>query len=251
MNKVLLISEVKSYLLVSLVSKLKEMGVDCDTCTSDVGEISSHIIGADGIIINVEESLEEKLSGMVFIKDRSVEDDIPVFVLGETEIIQGMEHHFGDNPAAAVFTRPFNISDVADYVKTYLSTHDKKIKKTILVVDDNGAMLRNVKGWLGGKYNIVPANSGSRAMKYLATNRPDLILLDYEMPIVDGSQVLGMIREDVENSDIPVIFLTSKGDKESVMKVMALKPQGYLLKTMPPEKIIQEVDDFFVRYKKK
>jgi len=76
-----------------------------------------------------------------------------------------------------------------------------------------------------------------------------LVLLDYEMPIVDGKQVLEMIRSETEFADIPVIFLTSKGDKESVMQVMALKPDGYLLKTMPPEDIKQSVDAFFERKK--
>ena len=87
------------------------------------------------------------------------------------------------------------------------------------------------------------------AIKYLSTNRPDLVLLDYEMPIVDGKQVLGMIRSEMEFADIPVIFLTSKGDRESVLQVMSLKPEGYLLKTMPPADIINAVDEFFAKRK--
>lgn len=85
----------------------------------------------------------------------------------------------------------------------------------------------------------------------LTSNRPDLILLDYEMPVVDGSQVLEMIRSDPEFSDMPIIFLTGKSDKESVQKVMALKPDGYLLKTMPPEQIRQTIADFFEKRKAK
>ena len=88
---------------------------------------------------------------------------------------------------------------------------------------------------------------------YVALNEtaPDLILLDYEMPVVDGRQVLEMIRTETEFSDVPVIFLTSKDDRESVMQVMALKPEGYLLKTMEPARIIAEVDAFFERQKAK
>ena len=119
----------------------------------------------------------------------------------------------------------------------------------ILVVDASGAMLRNVKGWLEDRYQVILANSGAMAIKYLATNRPDLVLLDYEMPVVDGRQVLEMIRTETEFADVPVIFLTSKDDRESVMQVMALKPEGYLLKTMEPERIIAEVDAFFERQK--
>ena len=118
------------------------------------------------------------------------------------------------------------------------------------MVDDSGTMLRNVKGWLEDKYQVILANSGAMAIKYLAINRPDLVLLDYEMPVVDGRQVLEMIRTESEFSDIPVIFLTSKNDRDSIIKVMGLRPEGYLLKNMEPEKIVAEIDNFFEKRKK-
>ena len=110
-------------------------------------------------------------------------------------------------------------------------------------------MLRNVKGWLEEQYQVILANSGAMAIKYLAVNRPDLVLLDYEMPVVDGKQVLEMIRSEHEFADIPVFFLTTKGDRESVMNVMALKPEGYLLKTMEPAQIIETINAFFEKRK--
>ena len=147
------------------------------------------------------------------------------------------------------FPRPLNVNEVCTEIDGYMKTEAKHNKKIVLVVDDSGAVLRNVKGWLEDKYQVVLANSGTMAIKYLSTNRPDLVLLDYEMPILDGRQVLQMIRSEIEFADIPVIFLTSKGDRESVMQVMALKPDGYLLKTLPPEEIRQSVDNFFERQK--
>ena len=149
------------------------------------------------------------------------------------------------------FERPVNINELVEAMDTYITKFGAQNKKKILVVDDSGAMLRNVKGWLEDTYQVILANSGAMAIKYLATNRPDLVLLDYEMPVVDGRQVLEMIRTETEFSDVPVIFLTSKDDRESVMQVMALRPEGYLLKTMEPAKIIAEVDAFFERQKLK
>ena len=87
------------------------------------------------------------------------------------------------------------------------------------------------------------------AIKYLSRDLPDLILLDYEMPIVDGKQVLEMIRAEMDFQSVPVIFLTSRNDKESVSSVLALKPEGYLLKTMKPAEIVEAVDNFFERRK--
>lgn len=74
----------------------------------------------------------------------------------------------------------------------------------------------------------------------------DLILLDYEMPVTDGPQVLEMLRSDDETKSIPVIFLTGKDDKESVMSVLALKPEGYILKTSGKEEIENTLRTFFV-----
>lgn len=86
-------------------------------------------------------------------------------------------------------------------------------------------------------------------MMYIADNRPDLILLDYEMPVISGPQVLEMIRSETKVDSIPVIFLTGKGDRESVMKVLELKPDGYLLKTTDKAALLKSLEDFFEKRK--
>ena len=118
-------------------------------------------------------------------------------------------------------------------------------KKKVLVVDDSDFMLKAMSDLLREDYEVLTAKSGMSAIRGITLDRPDLILLDYEMPVCDGSQVLGMIRSEKEFADIPVIFLTSKVDKESVSKVVALNPEGYLSKSMPPETVKKEVDHFF------
>ena len=71
--------------------------------------------------------------------------------------------------------------------------------------------------------------------------------LDYEMPVCDGRQTLEMIRSEEEIADIPVVFLTSRGDAESVKNVMALKPKGYLLKSMPEADIKKYIDGLLAK----
>ena len=83
------------------------------------------------------------------------------------------------------------------------------------------------------------------ALTLLVKNKIDLVLLDYEMPVVSGAQVLGMIRSEPATKDTPVIMLTAKDDKESVMSVLSLKPEKYMLKSMPPGMWVKEIDDFF------
>ncbi len=130
-------------------------------------------------------------------------------------------------------------------IKKYLDKGKTSEKEQILIVDDSDVVQHAMKMLLGSDYDVVLANSASAALKCIARNRPDLILLDYEMPICDGRQTLEMIRSEEETADIPVIFLTGRGDKESVKNVMSLKATGYMLKTMKPEEIKKVIDNYF------
>ncbi len=123
-------------------------------------------------------------------------------------------------------------------------------KKSILIVDDDPNYLSLVREWLRGTYKVSMANSGLQALKWLGKNKADLILLDHEMPVTSGPQVLEMLRSDEETRDIPVIFLTGKSDKNSVMAVVALRPEGYFLKTVSREELLNKLKDFFILHNK-
>lgn len=249
MQNVLIVSEAQSYLLSSLQSKLEEMGCKVTSTHADPDVVSKIDENIDLMFIFVDEAILEKHHGLIYLKDKAIEEDIPIFVTGDSQELKVIENDIPAHIIQKEIPRPINVNEAAEEIFSYMKNFGKHNKRKILVVDDSGAMLRNVKGWLEESYQVILANSGAMAIKYLSTNRPDLVLLDYEMPIVDGKQVLEMIRSESEFCDVPVIFLTSKGDKESVMQVMALKPDGYLLKTMSPDQIKKSVDDFFERRK--
>lgn len=120
-------------------------------------------------------------------------------------------------------------------------------KKKILVVDDSAVVIELMKELLGETYELSFANSGLAAIRSLSLNRPDLILLDYEMPVCNGKQILEMIRAEKDLADSAVIFLTSRVDRESVQKVLSLKPAGYLSKGLKPEEIKSNIDEYFRR----
>lgn len=115
-------------------------------------------------------------------------------------------------------------------------------KKRILVVDDNGTALRTIKAMLEDTYEITLAISGAQAMTSIGKKRPDLILLDYEMPVCDGRMTLEMIRADEDLSSIPVVFLTAINNRENIEAVVKLKPAGYFLKPPVKERLLAELD---------
>lgn len=123
-------------------------------------------------------------------------------------------------------------------------------RRKILVVDDSNFMLTLMQDLLKNDYEVQTATSGLSAIRSIALNRPDLVLLDYEMPVCKGNQILEMIRADAEFADIFVIFLTGRTDRESIKKVLEFKPDGYLSKALGPVDIKKEIDRFFEGKKK-
>ena len=85
----------------------------------------------------------------------------------------------------------------------------------ILIVDDDMTSLKLAKGILDSEYRVATVNSGAMVFKYLANNTPDLILLDINMPDMDGFEVLDKLKVRREWAAIPVIFLTANQDPQS------------------------------------
>lgn len=151
---------------------------------------------------------------------------------------------------------PIQHENAMTEVEEYLARRkieDKQASKKpkILVVDDSATILQGMKTLLEQDYQVTLVISGVAAIHAITLDRPDLVLLDYEMPICDGKQMLEMLRSLKEFEELPVIFLTGRRDPESMIKVMPLKPAGYLLKTSKPEAIKKEIDAFFAKRKKK
>lgn len=113
---------------------------------------------------------------------------------------------------------------------------------TILLVDDSPTFLRVMQAMLSKKYKVAFATSGTQAIVSVAKNKPDLILLDYEMPVCDGKMTLEMLRSDNDMKDIPVVFLTGISDARHVSQVVDLHPQGYLLKPCSEEIVFSTIE---------
>ncbi len=203
------------------------------------------------VLIDVNTKLREWQELLRTLKNWVTRDYIPVFGVGGAESSKLLGPVFpahllhliqADTSSAA------NAAEIAGQIDGFLqqfTVKKKKRKGKILVVDDSGTMLRSIKSWLDDKYHVSLANSGIAAIKSMALNKPDLILLDYDMPVCNGRQVLEMIRMELEYVDLPVIFLTRRSDPATIRGVRELRPERYLLKTLDTYLIVQAIDDFF------
>ncbi|MDE5589302.1 MAG: response regulator [Acetatifactor sp.] len=115
-------------------------------------------------------------------------------------------------------------------------------KLKVLAVDDNSISLATIEQELKDEYDVIPLNSGVRALQYLKREKPDLILLDIQMELKNGIETLKEIRDMKECKDIPVIMLTSMRDKEMVYESVKLGVEDYVIKPFNKQDLRDRVD---------
>ena len=140
--------------------------------------------------------------------------------------------------------RPVDLDNLRITVEKEIERSDTPDrKKRILIVDDDPSYAKIVREWIRDEYKVDIVTAGMQAITFLlkvpADDKVDMILLDYEMPVVDGPQVLQMLRQEEATAGIPIIFLTGNGTREAVARVMELKPDGYILKTTTKDALIE------------
>jgi len=146
--------------------------------------------------------------------------------------------------------RPLDMDELEKIVKSEITGENIEGKKSrILIVDDDPSYAKMVREWIKDKYRTDIVTAGMQAISFLlkipAGEEVDLILLDYEMPVVDGPQVLQMLRQDPATKKIPIVFLTGNSTKEAVSRVMELKPDGYILKSATRDDLLSAIRKFF------
>ncbi|MFP3155072.1 response regulator [Lachnospiraceae bacterium ZAX-1] len=110
-----------------------------------------------------------------------------------------------------------------------------KIRTAILIVDDNIANLRIAKNALSDIYDVYTMPSASKMFEFLESNMPDMILLDIDMPQMDGYEAIKILKANPKRQAIPVIFLTGKSDSQSEIEGLSMGAIDYISKPfMPP-----------------
>ena len=245
-GKILVISPTESFLAKGLVSKINAERLDAVLLTGQIKEIDPLRDETELIIIFMNENMEDMTKTFVYLKDMASDLDRKIIVIGDESEYDLIKKTIPETLIMEWFKRPLNTDDLIKAVRKYMEENTgENRKKTILIVDDDITYMRTVYEWLKNDYHVGMAASGVQAISYLARNKADLILLDYEMPVANGPQVLEMLKSDTETGNIPVMFLTGHGDVNSVLSVVGLKPADYLLKTIDKITLLNKLKDFF------
>ena len=121
----------------------------------------------------------------------------------------------------------------------------------ILSVDDSRT-IRMIVGRTFKPYDcqIFEAGNGEEGLAAAAREKPDLIILDVTMPVMDGVTMLGKLKEDPELKIIPVIMLTAESGRENVLQIAKLGVRDYLVKPFKEEQLIEKAGRIVTLQKK-
>ena len=249
-NKLVITAEKETFLVRVLMNKAEASGVNCVFVPCTINDLNPWIKEDVLVVLYMDDGEIPKDEVSHFLSDSLSEKNGQLILIGEAEDVGYICDRVPNEIIYARFQRPVDNAKFANTVSEYyrkVSLGD--FKKSVLVVDDDPQYLALIRQWLKDDYKVFVVGSGLQAIKFLGKNKVDLILLDHEMPVTTGPQVLEMLRSDEETKDIPVMFLTGKSDKKSVMEVVALKPEGYFLKTIQREELIEKLKEFFILHR--
>ena len=116
-------------------------------------------------------------------------------------------------------------------------------RKTIFFVDDDITNLTMGNDVLCEFYNVFTLNSGARLLKMMEKFIPDLILLDVEMPEMNGYEAIKILKNDDKTKNIPVVFLTAKSDAEDELKGLSLGAIDYIVKPFSPPRFLKRIEN--------
>jgi CheY-like chemotaxis protein len=117
------------------------------------------------------------------------------------------------------------------------------MRNKILLVEDSKTVQQMYKNKLTfEQFHVLTADNGMEAIKILSQEKPDLILLDLMMPVMDGYKVLQVVKTDPKLSDIPVLVFSARGQPEELEKALNLGADGYIVKaTTKPNEVIEQI----------
>lgn len=239
------------------------------TTSSRYEDISNHLkyFQPDIFVYCLSQESNEYINKMISFRERLEKSGIPFAIIGSEEDCSNFSK-YAVYSADLVLIKPITAGAIENRITKHLKeqqhlkeefaraeqerlTEEVRLaqkkagpRKHVLVVDDDPLMLKLVKEHLRENYDVATATNGKTALKFLEKKKTNLILLDYQMPGEDGPAVLEKLHANDVTRDIPVIFLTGITERDKIQKALVQKPQGYLLKPIDRDKLLEIIAKF-------
>ncbi|MBQ3798808.1 MAG: response regulator [Treponema sp.] len=247
-KSVLFVGKDPGFLAKAMIKSLKEREYDVKISLPDPSFLSTYEGNFPPVfLVYIEGDIQGFESTLRYLQDVIVKGGggQTLLIVGSKGELDFVNEIISPSCIGKIYTRPVDPKNIIDDLDGMLVS-GRRLGQKILIVDDDPILLRTIKDWLSDKYSVFMASGGADAMDFLKKNAVDLVLLDYEMPGTSGLETFEMMKRIPSLARIPVIFLTSKDDKDTVTKVLGAHPEKYILKTMPQAMIVRTIDSFFM-----
>jgi putative two-component system response regulator len=123
-----------------------------------------------------------------------------------------------------------------------------ELRKTIMVIDDMAAILEHAKQLLKDEYSVIPCISAKQALEIMDKRKPDLILVDINMPEMDGFDFIRRIKSDERFSDVHVMMITAEITSQIESKGYELGAENFVLKPFSQPVMIRKITECLKRF---
>ena len=245
-NTIVITAMSEGIVLKGVKRKLLDAGLNVEYAWPVASSLKEYVDSAAIFVVYLSDDVPAMNEAIVYINDLVKADEKDLVFIGDmaekTEVMQAVP----DVRISEWVERPLDMDAFVKLMKKFIKIRESRAAgKSILIVDDDPTYARMVREWLKDSYQVFVVTSGMQAISFLMKRQVDLVLLDYEMPVTTGTQVLRMLRSENETKDIPIVFLTGVGDESSVKEVIALKPDGYILKSTTRNDLTSWIRIFF------
>ncbi len=244
-NHLLLMAETKSYMQASLVTQLQKVGFEVDFLLTAASKTAILRKSYDAYLIYLDENDSNASKTVLKIKEYLSAKTSPLVLIGYEPEIKVYEKVFPKERILATYPRPVDAKAISNDLRKIMTTTELHVKHHILIVDDDDHSLQLTRTWLEQDYHVLTADTAVQAIRILLAEQVDLILLDYEMPIVNGRIFTQMLRQDKALGQIPIVILTGKSDAGTVAEALQLGAVGYMLKSIGKEKALEILAGYF------
>jgi PleD family two-component response regulator len=209
----------------------------------------------DAILLDLNMPDVDGYEALTMLKADERYSDIPVIFLtaqkDKDSVIKGI--HLG---AAAHVGKPFSDQVLTDTLENILDPDSRKSnvveeaddgKPRILAIDDMPTMLRAINHALADKYKVYMLSKPAEMKEFLNKVKPDLFLLDYNMPVLNGFELIPIIREFPEHAETPILFLTSEGTIDHLTAAMNMGASDFIVKPFNAKALREKIATFITR----
>ncbi|MBF0274136.1 MAG: response regulator [Nitrospinae bacterium] len=244
LKKRILVVDDSHLVRLSITQELQESGFQILTAKNGEEAVEIALLEKpDLITMDINMPIMNGYEACHAMRTNLITKDIPIIILTSNNTQEEREKGF-EVGAIEYFTKPFTKGYLRNYISHLLASSSKTRVEKVLVADDS-LICRNIFSSVFTKYGYEHeiVDNGKAVLDLLERGfNPSTILLDYQMPVMNGFEVCKILKQDERYRNIPIIIVTGSSEKDDVLKALKIGADDYLIKPFDGDELIARIE---------